>query len=43
MASIELEGMAELIDKVNNFGARGEVIKKKALDKSGELVQGSME
>lgn len=43
MASIELEGMAELIDKVNKFGARGEVIKKKALDKAGELVKGSME
>lgn len=43
MASIELEGMAELIDKVNKFGARGEVIKKKALDKAGELVKSSME
>lgn len=43
MASIELEGMAELIDKVNKLGARGEVIKKKALDKAGELVKGSME
>ena len=43
MASIELEGIAELIDKVNKFGARGEVIKKKALDKAGELVKGSME
>lgn len=43
MASIELEGMAELIDKVNKFGPRGEVIKKMALDKAGELVKGSME
>ncbi len=43
MASIELEGMAELIDKVNKLGAKGEVIKKKALDKVGELVKTSME
>ena len=43
MASIELEGMSELIDKVNKFGARGEVIKKKVLDKAGELVKTSME
>ena len=43
MASIELEGMAELIDKVNKLGAKGEVIKKKALDKAGELVKTSME
>ena len=43
MASIELEGMSELIDKVNKFGPIGEVIKKKALDKAGELVKGSME
>lgn len=43
MASIELEGMTELIDKVNKLGAKGEVIKKKALDKAGELVKTSME
>lgn len=43
MDSIELEGMAELIDKVNKLGAKGEVIKKKALDKAGELVKTSME
>lgn len=43
MASIELEGMAELIDKVNKLGAKGEVIKKKALDKAGELVKSTME
>jgi HK97 gp10 family phage protein len=43
VASIELEGMAELIDKVNKLGAKGEVIKKKALDKAGELVKTSME
>nr|WP_253197486.1 HK97-gp10 family putative phage morphogenesis protein [Clostridium algidicarnis] len=35
--------MAELIDKVNKLGAKGEVIKKKALDKDGELVKNSME
>ncbi|PRR84527.1 HK97-gp10 family putative phage morphogenesis protein [Clostridium vincentii] len=43
MASIELEGMAELIDKVNKLGSKGEIIKKKALDKAGELVKTSME
>lgn len=43
MASIELEGMAELIDRVNKLGAKGVVIKKKALDKAGELVKTSME
>jgi HK97 gp10 family phage protein len=35
--------MAELIDKVNKLGAKGEVIKKKVLDKAGELVKTSME
>lgn len=43
MANIKLEGMAELIDRVNKLGAKGEVIKKKALDKAGELVKASME
>lgn len=43
MASIELEGMAELIDKVNKIGAKGEIIKKKTLDKAGQLVKESME
>lgn len=43
MASIELEGMAELIDKVNKIGAKGEIIKKKTLDKAGKLVKESME
>lgn len=43
MAKIELEGMQELIDKVNKLGAKGEQIKKKALDKAGELVKNSME
>lgn len=43
MAKIELEGMQELIDKVNKLGLKGEVIKKKTLDKAGELVKGSME
>jgi len=42
VASIELEGMTELIDKVNKLGAKGEFIKKKALDKAGELVKTSM-
>lgn len=43
MARIELEGMQELIDKVNKLGVKGEVIKKKALDKAGEIVRNSME
>ncbi len=43
MAKIELEGMQELIDRVNKLGAKGEIIKKKALDKAGNLVKGSME
>lgn len=43
MARIELQGMDELIDKVNRLGAEGEKIKKKALDKAGELVKLSME
>ena len=33
MSKIELEGMQELIDKVNKLGSRGTEIKKKALDK----------
>ena len=43
MAKIQLEGMAELIDKVNKLGEKSEEIKKKALDKAGELVKDSME
>lgn len=43
MAKIELEGMQELIDKVNKLGLKGEVIKKKTLDKAGDLVKKSME
>lgn len=43
MAKIELEGMQEVIDRVNKLGAKGEIIKKKALDKAGNLVKGSME
>ncbi|AHM57683.1 phage protein, HK97 gp10 family (plasmid) [Peptoclostridium acidaminophilum DSM 3953] len=43
MAKIELEGMQELIDKVNKLGSKGEVIKKRALDKAGNLVKESME
>ncbi|WP_163195274.1 HK97-gp10 family putative phage morphogenesis protein [Clostridium thermarum] len=43
MAKIELEGMQELIDRVNKLGAKGEIIKKKTLDKAGNLVKGSME
>ena len=35
--------MQELIDKVNKLGAKGEIIKKKALDKAGTLVKDSME
>ena len=43
MAKIELEGLQEVIDRVNKLGAKGEIIKKKALDKAGNLVKGSME
>jgi len=43
VARIELEGMQELIDRVNKLGAKGEIIKKKALDKAGNLVKDSME
>lgn len=43
MAKLELEGMEELIDRVNKLGEKGEVIKKKALDKAGELVKSTME
>lgn len=43
MAKIELEGMQELIDKVNKLGNLGTEIKKKALDKAGAMVKSSME
>ncbi|MBB6630677.1 HK97 family phage protein [Clostridium putrefaciens] len=43
MAKMELEGMQELIDKVNKLGEKGERIKKNALDKAGDLVKSSME
>ncbi|MCR4443217.1 MAG: HK97 gp10 family phage protein [Peptococcaceae bacterium] len=43
MARLELQGMAELIDKVNKLGAKGEIIKKNALEKAGGLVKTTME
>lgn len=43
MARITLEGMQELIDKVNKLGEQGESIKKQALDRAAKLVKGSME
>jgi HK97 gp10 family phage protein len=43
VAKIELEGMQELIDKVNKLGFKGDEIKKNALDKAGEMVKQSME
>lgn len=43
MSNIELEGMQELIDRVNKLGAKGEEVKKKALNKTGELIKSSME
>ena len=43
VAKIDLEGMQELIDKVNKLGLKGEGIKKKALDKAGDLIKNSME
>ena len=42
MAKIELEGMEELIDKVNKLGKKGEEIKKNTLDKAfGEEKHGN--
>lgn len=43
MAKIELEGMQELIDKVNKLGSEGNKIKKAALEKSADIVKESME
>lgn len=43
MAKIELEGMEELIDKVNKLGKQGENIKKNTLEKAGMMVKKSME
>lgn len=43
MSKIELEGMQELIDKVNKLGVKGDEIKKKTLDKAGQMVKDSME
>jgi HK97 gp10 family phage protein len=43
VANIEVEGMTELIDKVNKLGAKGESIKKRTLDRAGVLVKSSME
>lgn len=43
MAKIELEGMQELIERVNKMGSKGEEIKKKALNKAGAMVKNSME
>ena len=43
MAKISLEGIQELIDKVNKLGDKGETIKKRTLSKAGDLVKKSME
>jgi HK97 gp10 family phage protein len=43
LAKIELEGMQELIDRVNKLGTKGEVIKKNTLIKAGTLVKNAME
>lgn len=43
MARLKLEGMDALVDKINMLGAKGEVIKKKALERAGEKVKTSME
>ena len=43
VAKIELEGMQELIDKVNKLGFKGDEIKKNALDKAGKIVKETME
>ncbi len=43
MAKFKLEGMEELIDRVNKLGENGSKIKKRALDRAGEIVKQSME
>jgi len=43
VAKIELEGMQELLAKVNKLGAKGVAIKQKALNQAGKLVKASME
>lgn len=43
MARLELEGMQQLIDRVNKLGSQGDRIKKNALDKAGAMVKASME
>jgi len=43
VARIELEGMDELISKVNKLGSKGMEIKQKALARAGKLVKASME
>ena len=43
MAKIELEGIEELIDKVNKIGSKGDEIKKNTLDRAGKLVKEAME
>ena len=35
--------MAELVDRVNKLGEKGETIKQNTLDKAGKLVKSSME
>ncbi len=43
MAKLELEGMEELVDRINKLGDKGEAIKKNALQRAGEKVKASME
>lgn len=43
MAKIDLDGMQELIAKVNKLGSRGDKIKQDALTKAAGLVKKSME
>ena len=43
LTKIELDGMSELIDKINKLGQDGKEIKKNALDKAGNVVKESME
>jgi len=43
LARINLEGIQELINKINKMGNKGESIKKNALNKAGNLVKKSME
>lgn len=43
MAKLELQGLEELIHRVNKLGVKGEGIKKNTLKSAGKIVKSSME